>query len=137
MFQKIMVPIDLEHIEQLDKAISTATDLARLYNGQLYFAGVAISQPGADALSPEDHARAMQAFAAQQSVQRGIQVEARTVIAHDRAIDLDTNLQKIAGDIGADLIVMASHVPGWTEYIFASNAGYLASHASISVFVVR
>ena len=36
-----------------------------------------------------------------------------------------------------DLIVMASHVPGVAEYVFASNAGYLASHADLSVLVVR
>jgi nucleotide-binding universal stress UspA family protein len=28
-------------------------------------------------------------------------------------------------------------VPGFAEHLFSSNAGYLASHADISVFVVR
>jgi hypothetical protein len=32
---------------------------------------------------------------------------------------------------------MASHVPGLPEHIFASNAGAVASHAGMSVFVVR
>ena len=32
---------------------------------------------------------------------------------------------------------MASHVPGLPEHFFASNAGALASHAEVSVFVIR
>ena len=39
--------------------------------------------------------------------------------------------------LGVDLVVMASHVPGFREYIFHSNAGFLASHTDLSVFVVR
>jgi nucleotide-binding universal stress UspA family protein len=37
----------------------------------------------------------------------------------------------------ADLVVMASHVPTFWDRILSSNAGYLASHANTSVFVVR
>jgi nucleotide-binding universal stress UspA family protein len=32
---------------------------------------------------------------------------------------------------------MGSHVPGFAEHLFSSNAGYLASHTDISVFIVR
>ena len=35
------------------------------------------------------------------------------------------------------LIIMASHVPGFRDYVFASNSGYLASHTDLSIFVVR
>jgi len=42
-----------------------------------------------------------------------------------------------AKEAGCDLVVMASHVPGFREHILSSNAGYVASHAPISVFVVR
>ena len=37
----------------------------------------------------------------------------------------------------SDLVVVASHIPGFPEYLFASNAGYLAMHATVSVFVIR
>ena len=32
---------------------------------------------------------------------------------------------------------MASHRPGAGEYVFGSNAGHVAQHAPVSVFVVR
>ncbi|MCC0030523.1 MAG: universal stress protein [Brucellaceae bacterium] len=58
-------------------------------------------------------------------------------IAHDPAIDLDEALEKACKEIGADLVVMASHVPGFGDHFRSSNAGYLSAHSSISVFVVR
>ena len=39
--------------------------------------------------------------------------------------------------LGADLVVMATHVPNLTDYIWASHGGHLASHAKASVFLVR
>lgn len=53
------------------------------------------------------------------------------------AADLGNVLIKAAEDLGVELIVMTSHVPGFIEHIFASNAGYVASHAKCSVYVVR
>ena len=67
----------------------------------------------------------------------GVGFEAHTETSHDPTIDLDDVLEKASEKLGADLIVMASHVPGFAERIFASNAGYLASHSHASVFVVR
>ena len=46
-------------------------------------------------------------------------------------------LVELADRVDADLIVMASHIPGLADYVFSSNAGYLASHSKLSVFVVR
>jgi nucleotide-binding universal stress UspA family protein len=58
-------------------------------------------------------------------------------ISHDPTADVDDALEQAAEEIGADLIVMASHVPNFADFIFASRAGYLASHSHLSVFVVR
>ena len=51
--------------------------------------------------------------------------------------ELDDALAKAASELNCDLVVMGSHVPGFTEHVFASRAGYLASHSNLSVFVVR
>ena len=40
-------------------------------------------------------------------------------------------------ETGADLVVMASHIPGIADAIWPSHGGRLASHADVSVFVVR
>ena len=59
------------------------------------------------------------------------------MMSHDISIDIDDVLQKAVQELNTDLVVMASHVPGLKEYVLASRAGYLASHAEISVMVVR
>ncbi len=93
--------------------------------------------PGAIAHTPAEFAEKLKAFAAEQSAARGIDIKADAVTSPDPVRDLDDTLRRTAEELGADLIVMASHVPGFAEYVFSSNAGYLANHASASVLVVR
>src|SRR3546814_11342159 len=69
-----------------------------------------------------------------ESAKHGVEFGSHAITSPDPAIDLDERLGREAHEIGADLIVMGSHVPGFAEHLFASNAGYLASHAEISVF---
>jgi nucleotide-binding universal stress UspA family protein len=57
--------------------------------------------------------------------------------SHDPAADLDPTLLKAVEETGADLVVMASHVPGLTDYIWPSNGGTVARRAKVSVMVVR
>ena len=63
----------------------------------------------------------------------------RLFVAHDHPW---TNRRSVtwreaAEELGADLVVMATHVPNLTDYIWASHGGHLASHAKASVFLVR
>ena len=48
-----------------------------------------------------------------------------------------SEILRVARDINADLIVMASHGPLVRDYWLGSNASYIALHAPCSVFVVR
>ena len=137
MYQKIMVPVDLRHTEKLNKALTTAADLAKLYNAALQLVAVTVTNPTEVAHNPKEFAAKLEAFAAAETAKHGVAFGAHALTSPDPAIDLDERLGREANDIGADLIVMASHVPGFAEYIFSSNAGYLASHAKISVFIVR
>jgi nucleotide-binding universal stress UspA family protein len=137
MFNKIMVPVDLKHSDQISKALAVAADLAQHYGAEVHLVGVTQSGPTEVAHNPKEYAERLATFAADQSNIYGCAFRAHTEVSHDPAIDLDRVLQKSADSIGADLIVMASHVPGFAEHVFASNAGYLASHARMSVMVVR
>lgn len=137
MFAKIMIPVDLDHTEQMEKALAFAADLANRHDAEAYIVGVTQSGPTAIARTPEAFAEKLSSFAAAQSETLGVTFATRSEVSHDLTIDLDAALQRAADEIGADLIVMASHVPGLAEYVFASNAGYLASHSRMSVFVVR
>jgi len=137
MYKTVMIPVDLEHKDLLEKALATAADLAQHYGAELYAVGVTSAAPGVVAHNPSEYAQKLDQFAADQTAKRGIEFKAKAKTSHDPAVDLDDTLKQAASEIGADLVVMASHVPGFFDYIFASRAGYLASHSSLSVFVVR
>lgn len=137
MFKKIMVPVDLAHQDHLDRALSAAADLAKHYAADLYCVGVTTGTPGAVAHNPKEYADKLAAFAKQEGEKRGLEIKNQAYSSHDPAVDLDDTLMKAISELGIDLVVMGSHKPGLPEHIFASNAGYLASHTSISVFVVR
>jgi nucleotide-binding universal stress UspA family protein len=137
MYAKIMVPVDLAHIDRLDKAITTAIDLAKHYRIPICFVGVTAEPPTEVAHNPKEFTEKLETFGAAQSNAHGVDIETAAYPSHDPAVDLDKMLIAAAEDNGADLIVMASHVPGFVEHIFASNAGAVASYADISVFVVR
>jgi nucleotide-binding universal stress UspA family protein len=137
MYKKILVPVDLAHIERLDKAITTTTDLARHYGIPICLAGATTTSPSEIAPTPEEFTRKLEEFWSQQAQKRGLEIETAAYPSTDLAAELDYILITAAADNGADLMVMASHVPGFREHIFASNAGYVASHADVSVFVVR
>lgn len=138
MYTKIMVPVDLAHIESLEKALVTAADLSKHYEAAVCYVGVSASAPSEVAHNSEEFSAKLEGFGVSQAEKFGLQ-EVSTVahISHDPTVDLDKNLINIAEEVGADLIVMASHIPGFIEHIFASNAGYVASYAKISVLVVR
>jgi nucleotide-binding universal stress UspA family protein len=133
----MMVPVDLEHVGALDKALSTAAGLAQQYGAAVTYVAVSTSAPGAAAHDPEAFSAALRRFAEEQGQRYEIETAALTRVDHDPTADLDTALLDAAEEIDADLVVMASHVPGAVEHLLASHAGYLAGHAKMSVFVVR
>ncbi|MCC2110935.1 MAG: universal stress protein [Hyphomicrobiales bacterium] len=137
MYNCIVVPVDLTHKDKLGKAIEVAADLARLYKAALHFVGVTATPPSAVAHNPEEFAKVLAQYAKDEGARLGLEIGADTVISRDPAVDLDEDLDKEIHKLGADLVVMASHVPHFREYVFASNAGYLASHTDVSVLVVR
>lgn len=92
---------------------------------------------GPVAHNPKEFAERLEQFGREEAARRGIGAGVRAYTSHDPAVDLDKTLIGAIHDTGSDLVVMASHVPGVAEHIFASNAGYLASHADVSVLVVR
>ncbi len=138
MYQHILIPVDLPHADKLDKALDAAADLAKRHSAKVEYVGVASDAPGSGgARTPEDFANKMAEFAAAQAAKHGIEARGKAVLCNDPAVDLNDALLAAIKDNGSDLVVMASHVPGVPEHFFSSHAGAIASHAKISVFVVR
>ena len=137
MYSNVMIPVDLRHADRMDKALSVAVDITKLYGAKAHIVGIGQSVPTEVARTPTEYAEKLAAFAAERSKMFGVTFTPHSEISHDLAVDLDDMLERVADAIGVDLVVMASHVPGFAEHFFASNAGYLASHASMSVLIVR
>ncbi|WP_416898897.1 MAG: universal stress protein [Minwuia sp.] len=137
MFSKIMVPVDLAHADALQKALETAADLARHYDAPVCYVGVTSTAPGSVAHNPTEYAQKLDAFADAQGDAHGHRTDSKVVVSHDPATDLDDALLKTIGEVGADLVVMQSHMPNITDYVWPSNGGSIASHSKASVFLVR
>lgn len=137
MYSTIMIPVDLKHTDQMDKALNVAADLAKLYNATAHIVGITPSAPTEIAHNPREFGEKLAAYGKERSAAVGIDFATHAEISHDIRRDLDDVLARVAKAIDADLVVMASHVPGFADHILASNAGYLASHSTLSVFVVR
>lgn len=137
MFQKIMAPVDLAHVERLGTALDCAADLAKHWGVPIVYVGVTSSAPSKLAHNPEEFGQKLGAFAEQQAAKHGVEASAHAAIAHDPTTEIDDALMRAIGETGADLVVMASHVPNVMDYIWPSNGGKLAEHAKCSVMVVR
>ncbi|OSP56639.1 universal stress protein [Pseudoruegeria sp. SK021] len=137
MFSKIMCPVDLAHAAKLTRALQAAADLGTQYDCPVCYVGVTGETPGAVAHSPKEYTAKLAAFAAEQGAQHGHKVTSHACISTDPSADLDKQLLAAATTLDADLIVMASHIPGLADHLWPSHGGQIARRAKASVFVIR
>jgi len=137
VFTKIMIPVDLAHAAKLAKSLDVGAALAKLWSAPVTYVGVSAATPSSIAHTPKEFAAKLAAFAEAQATQHGITTHAHAMTSHDPTTDLDPTLMKAVDEVGADLVVMASHIPNLTDYIWPSNGGTLAGHSKASVMVVR
>ena len=138
MYSRILVPVDLDHADKLGKALDLAAETAKAQDATVFYVGVVDAVPTTSAETEGSKAKALlDEFTAEQAHKYGIKVSDHVALRGDLHLNIGQDIIESAKAIDCDLIVMASHVPGLKEHIFASNAGYVASHAPMSVFVVR
>ncbi|HSP00935.1 MAG TPA: universal stress protein [Thioalkalivibrio sp.] len=137
MFKKIMVPVDLAHLDALDKPLTVAADLARHYEAALYYVGVTTSQPSAVARTPEDYEKKLKAFAMSHAPDNGHEPTACVYNSHDPVTVLYNIILKAIKDVGADLVIMGTHLPKHLDVLMPANGSKVAAHTAASVFLVR
>lgn len=138
MFKKIMVPVDLAHKEAIEQALTASSDLARHYGAEVCYVGVTATAPGPVARTPEEYQQKLDEFAREQSQQHhGQTVSARAITSPDPVADLNDVLIQALRDTGADLVVMATHLPHHLDAVLPSHGGEIATHTDVSVFLVR
>ncbi len=137
MFNKIMVPVDLAHLDALEKSLTAAADLSRHYDAALCYVGVTTSQPSSVARTPAEYEQKLNAFAQSHAPKNSHYASVRVYNSHDPASDLDDILLNAINEVGADLVVMGTHLPRHLDSIMPANGSQIASHTSASVFLVR
>ncbi|MHA7776339.1 universal stress protein [Roseibium sp. M-1] len=137
MFKKILIPIDLRHADKLEKSVQAGANLAKADNIAVVFAAVTSNAPGALAHTPEEFRNKLASYATEQGRLHGIDATGHEVFVHDPAVELEDGLLKAVHECGADLVVMATHIPHLPDHIWPSNGGRIAAHADVSVFLVR
>lgn len=137
MFKQIMVPVDLVHKDKLQKALDVAGDLAKRHGATIHVVSVGGDLPSKLGHTPAEFSTTLDGFASDLKAQYDVTVTPHPVMSNDPAVETTARLMETIDEIGADLVIMASHQPGMLEHIFASHGGYIAQHAKVSVFVVR
>lgn len=132
-----MVPVDLVHADKLDKALTVAANLSKNFNAPICYVGVTAKTPGPVAHTPAEFAEKLAEFARAQSAAHGVETSSKAYPLDDPAVDMNGALLSAVEELGADLVVMASHMPNVTDYVWPSHGGKLASHSSASVLLVR
>lgn len=137
MYNKIMVPVDLAHLEALERSLQIAADMARHYDAEICYVSVTANTPGPVARTPDEYEKKLSAFAEDQAGKHGQPTSSRMLISHDPTADLEAKLVETADEIGADLVLMATHLPHKVDAIMPSHGDKVAKHSDVSVFLVR
>jgi universal stress protein G len=132
-FRNIMVPVDMRHAEESDKAIATAVRLGAVFDATCHM--LTVAHPFGEHVSdmPETQQRGFEALVARKASELNATIKP-IFRSHENPIHIITRTSE---DAAIDLIVMASHDPRLTDHLFGSNASQVSLHAPCSVMVVR
>lgn len=138
MYSRILVPVDLDNADKLSKALDLAGQTAKQSNAEVVYVDVVDAVPTTSARTEGSRlAERLKVFVAEQAKKYGVQTTDHVALRSDLHLNVGSDLVKAAIAADCDLIVMASHMPGFKDHILTSNAGYVASHAPMTVYVVR
>jgi universal stress protein F len=141
MFQRILMPIDLQETHLAIKAVGIATDEARKHGAEIYVLSVmpGFSMPLVASFFPDD---------AREEAMREVAKQLKVYIETNFPPDLTIhpliaeghpaeNILEQADKIGADLIVIPSHTQTIEQVLLGSCAARVVNHATCSVMVVK
>lgn len=137
MFRKMLVPVDLAHLDSQERALKVASDLGRKYETEICYLSVTQSAPGSVARSPEEYEQKLKAFAEEEAKTHGRPVSAKVLVSADPTVELDDKLVHAIEDLDVDLVVMGTHHHGKHDIVMPSNGSHVAKETNASVFLVR
>jgi universal stress protein F len=141
VYRKILIPIDLDAPEMVDRSLGVAQALANTDGGaQLRLINVQPLVPVSllGYLPPnfdEEMRKEAERKLAKISGKISERSEALSTVVRYGAVYPEVLAE--AEDWGADLIIVGSHRPGMATYLLGSSAAAIVRHARCSVLVVR
>ncbi len=93
--------------------------------------------PSALAHTPREFGQKLETYARGLEQELGVTLSTHVLVSHDPSIQMDRELEALVKQIGADLVVMATHLPNVTDYIWSGHGAHMAAHSNASVFLVR
>jgi len=134
MYKTILVPVDLSHLELGRKMIEIAREIGK-NESRIFLLHVLEAIPAFVASQlPEGLLQNTRASAVatlrEMAPGAGVGAEVRSGHAHLTILDY-------ADEIGAELIIIASHRPGLQDYFLGSTAARVVRHAKCAVLVDR
>ena len=137
MYKVILVPVDLRIMRDIEKSIAVAADLGRHYRASVTLLGISGTGPNIVAPGPEEYKKRVAEYALAKSAQYDFAFRYRHMASVDPSAELQHRIQTVADEIGADLVVMASHQPGVLDYLWPANTTSFVAHTPLTVMVVR
>lgn len=137
MYNKIMVPVDLAHLDALERSLTIAADIARHYDAAICYVSVTANTPGPVARTPAEYEKKLADFSEAQHQLHGQPTSSKMFVSPDPTAELDKLLVKAVNLVEADLVLMATHLPHRVDAIMPSHGDKIAAHTSVSVFLVR
>lgn len=135
MFNKVLVPVDISHLERVDAMISAARVLSP--NGEIILMNAVETVPAyVQAEIPVNFiAETIERSKEQlEKLAKKVKGKVSTEIGEGHAASAILNL---ADEQKVDAIVIASHKPGWQDYLIGSTAARVVRHAKCNVMVMR
>ena len=83
MFKKIMVPVDLAHLDVIEPSLKIVADQAKHYDAEVCYVGITAATPGAVARTPEEYTLKLEAFAQERAKVHGQPVSTHTIVSPD------------------------------------------------------
>ena len=142
MFKNVLLTVDLYHEGSWAKALPQAVELVRASGGTLHVMTVVPDFGSAlvEGYFPEDF-REKALAEAKTALEKLIATQVPdeiTVVPHLAAGRVHVCVLKTIKEIGADLVVMASHAPDAVrEFLVGSQADRVVRRSPVSVLIVR
>ena len=135
MYNTILVPTDLSNEDKTIQELKKAQKLSN--NGRIVLLHVVDAIPAFTMVELPAHLMEQQLPKARQKLKELVVksgVKAETEVRKGQSY---SNINDEAKKIDADLILINSHIPGFTDYLLGSTAAKVVRHAQCSVLVDR